>query len=107
VNILIASTAALLVLTAGSGAAFAGTTETASVTLRTAKLDLSNPQDARALKSRINAAAMEACGAYPGSLRELKRVVARSACHRDAVAGAVAQLSSSQASLVRIDNRNH
>src|SRR4051812_2772521 len=106
-KIMIASTAALLVLAAGVAPALAGTNDTARVAVRTAKLDLSYPNDARALRARINEAALEACGAYPGSLRELKRVVAQSACHRDAVAGAVAQLSSSQASLVRVDNRNH
>ena len=95
---LIAATAALLVL-AGAGVAAAAAPETTSVAVRTAKLDLNNPRDAERMMKRIDTAAMEVCGAYRGSLVELKRVVAASACHRDAVANAVAQLKSSQAAL--------
>ena len=93
---LIASTAALLVL-AGAGLASAAAPETASVAVRTSKLDLNNPSDAARMMKRIDAAAMEVCGAYRGSFVELKRVVAASDCHRDAVANALAQLKSSQA----------
>ncbi|MDB5455869.1 MAG: UrcA family protein [Caulobacter sp.] len=108
-NILIASTAALMVL---SGATFATAAEapsadTTRIAVHTGKLDLANPRDAKVAMARIDTAAMEACGAQRGSFTEVKRAVAASACHRDAVANAVAQLKSSQASLVRIDNRNH
>ena len=99
-KLLIASTAALMVL-AGAAVANAGavSADTTSIAVRTAKLDLSNPRDARLAMLRIDTAAMEACGAQRGSFTEVKRAVAASTCHRDAVANAVAQMKSSQASL--------
>lgn len=101
---LVASTAALLVLaaapfaTAASASASADSV-TVSIAVSKAKLDLSNPRDAQRMMRRIDTAALEACGADTRSLMEVKRAVAASACHQDAVAGAVAQLNSSQASL--------
>ncbi|MBC7670547.1 UrcA family protein [Caulobacter sp. DWR2-3-1b2] len=92
-KLLAASTAALLLLASAASAA-----ETTSIAVR-AKLDPSNPQDQKVMMHRIDAAALEACGAQRGSFAEVKRAVAASACHRDAVAGAVAQLKTSQASL--------
>lgn len=104
---LLASTAALLVL---AGASFAGAaqadTETVSIPVSKAKLDLNNPQDAQVLMRRINTAALQACGADAHSFADVKRAVAASPCHRDAVAGAVAQLNTSQASLTVTGVRN-
>ncbi len=98
---LVASTAALLVL-ATAPFAFAASADpmTVSIPVSKAKLDLNNPQDTQRLMRRIDTAALEACGADAHSFVEVKRAVAASACHRDAVAGARAQLNSSQASLI-------
>ena len=92
----IAATAALLLL---SGASIASAAETTTSVAVRSTLDPSNPRDRQVLLQRIDTAAMEACGAQRGSFAEVKRAVAASACHRDAVAGAVAQLKSSQAAL--------
>jgi UrcA family protein len=97
-KILVASTAALLLL-AGATFASAAPSETVSIAVSKAKLDLNNPRDAHRMMKRIDAAALEVCGAYPQSALGVKRAIAGSPCHRDAVAGAVAQLQSSQASL--------
>jgi UrcA family protein len=106
-KILAASTAALLVLAGASFAVAApAETETVSIPVSKAKLDLNNPQDTQVLMRRINTAAMQACGADTHSFSEVKRAVAASPCHRDAVAGAVSQLNSSQASLTVTGVRN-
>lgn len=97
-KILVASTAALLLLASASFAT-AAASETVNIAVSKAKLDLDNPRDAHRMMKRIDAAALEACGAYPQSALVVKRAIANSPCHRDAVAGAVAQLRSSQASL--------
>ena len=93
---LIAATAALLLL---SGASIASAAETTTSVAVHAKLDPNSLSDRDALMQRIDTAAMEACGAQRGSFPDVKRAVAASACHRDAVANAVAQLKTSQASL--------
>jgi UrcA family protein len=97
---LLASTAALLLL-AGAPLAVAAPadTQTVSIPVSKAKLNLDNPRDAQRLMRRIDIAAMEACGADTHSFVEVKRAVAASACHRDAVAGARSQLNNNQASL--------
>ena len=106
-KILAASTAALLVLAGASFAVAAqADTETVSIPVSKAKLDLNNPQDAQVLMRRINTAALQACGADAHSLTYVKNAVAASPCHRDAVAGAVSQLNSSQASLTVTGVRN-
>jgi UrcA family protein len=92
---LVASTVALLLL---GSAGLASAAETTSVAVR-AKLDPGNPRDLQVMMRRIDTAALEACGAQRGSFVEVKRAVAASDCHRDAVANAVAQLKSSQAAL--------
>ena len=105
---LLASTVAVLVLAAApfAVAAPAGT-ETVSIPVSKTKLDLNNPRDAQVMMRRINTAALEACGADAHSFPDVKRAVAASPCHRDAVAGAVAQLSTSQASLTVTGVREH
>ncbi|WP_374575711.1 UrcA family protein [Phenylobacterium sp.] len=55
-------------------------------------LDLAKPDDQVRLDRRLDRAAMEVCGVYQGSLRELKLVVRQSACYRDALAEAKASL---------------
>jgi len=96
----LASTLAVLVLAAAplAVAAPAGV-ETVSVPVSKSRLDLNNPRDARVLMRRIDTAALQACGADTHSFVEVKRAVAASACHRDAVAGAVSQLNNNQAAL--------
>ncbi len=104
---LVASTAALLLLAGASSALAAqAETETVSIPVSKAKLDLNNPQDTQVMMRRINTAALQACGADAHSFPEVRRAVAASACHRDAVAGAVTQLHSSQASLTVTGVRN-
>jgi UrcA family protein len=101
-KIFVASTVALLLL-GSAGLASATAAETTSIAVR-AKLDPGNPRDMQVMMRRIDTAAMEACGAQRGSFVEVKRAVAASACHRDAMANAVAQLKSSQASLDGANN---
>jgi UrcA family protein len=104
---LVASTAALFMLAGASFAVAASAgTETVNIPVSKAKLDLNNPRDAQVMMRRIDNAALEACGADSHSFVEIKRVVAASACHRDAVAGAVSQLNSNQASLTVTGVRN-
>jgi UrcA family protein len=50
------------------------------------------PAEARAERQRIEAAAMEVCGASPTSLRELRLAVRDSACYRRALDGALRQI---------------
>jgi UrcA family protein len=97
---LVASTAAFLLLTGASFASAAtAESQTVSIPVSKAKLDLNTPRDAQRMMERIDSAALQACGADRRSLVYVQRAVAASACHHDAVAGAVAQLNSSQASL--------
>ena len=105
---LVASAVAVLVLAVAPFAVAAPVgTETVSIPVSKTKLDLNNPRDAQVMMRRINTAALEACGADAHSFSEVKRAVAASPCHRDAVAGAVAQLSTSQASLTVTGVREH
>ncbi len=105
---LLASTVAVLALASASVSVAAPTAgaETVSIPVSKAKLDLNNPRDAQVMMHRINTAALQACGADAHSFTELKRAVAASPCHRDAVAGAVAQLKTDQASLTVTGVRN-
>ncbi len=106
-KMLIASTAALLLLAGGSFAVAAqADTETVSIPVSKAKLNLANPGDAQVMMRRINTAALQACGADAHSFPDVKRAVAASPCHRDAVAGAVTQLHNDQASLTVTGVRN-
>jgi UrcA family protein len=50
------------------------------------------PAAARKSLARIDRAALEVCGAFGSSLREVKDATHRSACWRDAMADAVAQI---------------
>jgi UrcA family protein len=55
---------------------------------------VATPQAARNLLSRLGAAAMQACGAYPGSVREYRLTIKRSACYQNKLDQAVAQVDS-------------
>jgi UrcA family protein len=63
-----------------------------AVTLHRAQLHPATPDAARQTIARIEAAALDVCGASPFSLREMKQAVRDSACWRDAVAGTMAQI---------------
>ncbi len=68
--------------------------ETRQIHLRYNHRDLTSPDGARKLLQRINAAALEVCGASSMSLAELKRATRESSCWRNAVAGAVRRIDS-------------
>lgn len=55
-----------------------------------------SPAAARHLRQRIADAALEACGAGPGSLAEAKASVASSQCWKDSYAGGIAQVATGQ-----------
>ena len=67
-------------------------TETRSVTVSLADLDLASNQDARRADSRINRAAKEVCGWMSGSIQQPTREYR--ACYGDALDGARADLGS-------------
>jgi len=63
------------------------------VRVSSAGLDLSRSGDAAVLAHRLEAATLQACGASEFSLRELRLTVRRSACFRDNLDRALAQLN--------------
>lgn len=63
--------------------------ETIVIRVRGAASD--SPAAARHLRQRIADAALEACGAGPGSLAEAKMSVARTQCWKGSYAGGMAQ----------------
>ncbi len=62
------------------------------------------PGAARRSLARIDRAALEVCGAFDSSLRELKDAIHRSACWREAMAGAVAQIDDPMLSAAYADH---
>jgi UrcA family protein len=63
-----------------------------AVTLYRAQLHPATPGAARRTLGRIEAAALDVCGASPFSLREMKQAVRDSTCWRDAMAGTMARI---------------
>ncbi|HEY2048341.1 MAG TPA: UrcA family protein [Caulobacteraceae bacterium] len=61
---------------------------------------VATPRAAQNLLARLGDAALEACGAYPGSVRDYRMAVSRSACYRDKLDKAVAQVDSPMLSKV-------
>lgn len=61
--------------------------------MSTAGLDLGRPADVAALAGRLEAATLQACGASEFSLREVRLAVRRSACFRDNLRRATAQVN--------------
>jgi UrcA family protein len=55
---------------------------------------VSTPHAAQNLLTRLGDAAMQACGAYPGSVRDYRLSVARSDCYQRKLDKAVAQVDS-------------
>lgn len=64
-----------------------------AVSVRLHDADLNNPGGAARVLRRLDTAALEACGASVGSLREYRLVVQRSTCHAASLDHAVAQLN--------------
>lgn len=60
----------------------------ASVTVRVADLNPANPESVRILDKRIKNASLEACGAYKGSLTEVRRSITNSSCYKETLAQA-------------------
>jgi UrcA family protein len=86
-----------LALPTASGAATytdsKGADERVVVSVNAHDLDLSGRTGASIMLERLDNAAMEACGALDGSLREYRRLVQRSACHATRMDRAVAELN--------------
>ena len=76
-----------------AGLASATSEDHVSVTVRYHDGGLDRPREAAQMLRRIDSAALEACGAAPGSLREYREAVGKSACHEDGVSRAVADLN--------------
>lgn len=66
-----------------AGAAHATPPGFRSTVVRVGGLDLNNPADVRRLERRLDAAALDVCGAPNGSVRMVKMMVARSECFRE------------------------
>lgn len=75
-----------------AGSAVAAPVGAGTATVRVADLDPAKPEDAQRLDRRLKRAAMEACGAYEGSVRILKMAVERSDCYRETLADARAHV---------------
>jgi UrcA family protein len=84
---------ALAIAVPAAGQAGASTA-TQSVEVRVSDLDLDRSEDARVALRRFERAALRACGGGPGTLRVVRRLVAQSDCHREAVSQAVAAVAS-------------
>lgn len=74
-----------------AGAASAAPFGFGSTVVRVGGLDLSDPADVRRLERRLDAAALEVCGAPRGSVRMVRMSVARSDCFRETRAQAAQQ----------------
>jgi UrcA family protein len=74
-----------------------------SVQVAVDEWQISTPEGAHVLLSRLGDAAMEACGAFQGSLFEYRSAVAHSHCFRAKLDQAVAQVDSPVVSQVYAD----
>ncbi|HKP78782.1 MAG TPA: UrcA family protein [Phenylobacterium sp.] len=73
--------------------AVAQPTVTTSIAVSPAGLDLSAPAGAALMASRLDRAAVRACGASEFSVRDHQQAVRRSACYRDALGQALSTLN--------------
>ena len=69
-----------------------GTQATTTIAVSSAGLDLSRKGDAARMRSRLDRAALSACGASEFSVRDHQAAVRRTGCYRDAMDRAVASL---------------
>ena len=80
-----------------AGAASANEGQSADHTVVRVGFDASSvatPRAAQNLLSRLSSAAMQACGAFPGSVRDYKMTVIRSDCYQSKLDQAVSQVDS-------------
>ncbi|MBV8682000.1 MAG: UrcA family protein [Caulobacteraceae bacterium] len=80
-----------------AGAASANEAQLADKTVVHVGYDASSvatPRAAENLLGRLSQAAMQACGAFPGSVRDYKMTVMRSGCYQQKLDEAVAQVDS-------------
>ncbi|CAN7524508.1 UrcA family protein [Phenylobacterium sp. LjRoot164] len=87
-KIIAVSTALALV----AGAAVAAPAGYGSAVVRIGDIDAGRPADVARLQKRLEAAALEACGAQADSVRMVKQAIARSDCYRETLARASAQV---------------
>jgi UrcA family protein len=88
---------AALGLASIAGAACAADALSSDTTVVRVGFDASSvatPKAAQNLLDRLGAAAMQACGAYPGSVREYRLTIQRSDCYQRKLDQAVAQVDS-------------
>lgn len=90
---LIISAAAAMAFAAPAFAANDGATVTTSVAASSSGLDLNRSADAARMASRLDRAAVDACGASHFSARDYQNAVRRTACYRDAMDQALASLN--------------
>ena len=93
-NMMICAFALAMAVPAASQAASAGDSNATSVAASVRGLNLTQPADAVVMLRRLDTAALEACGASKFSLREYRDAVRQSACYRDGMSRAVADLGS-------------
>lgn len=77
---------------AAAHAATVTSDEAVAVRVSHADLDLSRPRSAAVMLNRLERASLNACGASPFSYYQVKDEVRRSACYRDSLDRAVADL---------------
>ena len=70
-----------------------GGPEQTAVKVRFDDLNLNRESDAKVMLTRLDRAALSACGASEGSLREYQAAVRASACYRSSLDQAVAQVN--------------
>jgi len=87
-QILSSSVAALM----AAGAMTAAPADRGTEVVKYGDLNLAQPADQIRMDRRLEKAAMAACGAYDGSVREMKMAVRRSDCYRETLADARARL---------------
>lgn len=76
------------------------------VKVRYNDLDLSKSADAAVMLRRVEAAALEACGAADSSLREYRQAVRGSACYDASMSRAVSALNATAVSALYIADAN-
>lgn len=86
--------AASLALLAAAAAQAATPADSVPSSLRVSyrDLDLNNPSDATIMLQRLRDAALQACGAFPGSFPDYRRAVEASACYKQSLDRAVNDL---------------
>lgn len=95
---LLAAAAALALSAAAVAPALAAPAADApnQTAVKVSDLNLANPYDAARLMRRLEAAALNVCGADTFSVRTVKLAARHSDCYRDALSNAVAATGSSQ-----------